>query len=82
MRRGRSSTGNGLLGIRERVAVVGGHFRAGRIANGGFEIAATLSVGSSSGSGSDPSGPVLTRAYIEETRAGGHRLGAGTGDAM
>jgi signal transduction histidine kinase len=38
------STGHGLLGLRERVAVVGGSIHAGPTPNGGFEVTATLPV--------------------------------------
>ncbi|OPC80271.1 hypothetical protein B4N89_04310 [Embleya scabrispora] len=34
--------GHGLVGMRERVAVHGGSFEAGRVADGGFRVAATL----------------------------------------
>ncbi|MFC8125798.1 sensor histidine kinase [Streptomyces sp. NPDC057302] len=36
------STGHGLLGLRERVAVCGGTFDAGPVGDGGFRVAATL----------------------------------------
>lgn len=36
------STGHGLLGLRERVAVCGGTFEAGPTEEGGFRVAATL----------------------------------------
>lgn len=35
-------TGNGLIGMRERAASAGGSLRAGRTADGGFEVVATL----------------------------------------
>jgi signal transduction histidine kinase len=38
------STGHGLLGLRERVAVVGGHLEAGPTPDGGFQVTATLPV--------------------------------------
>lgn len=40
--RRRSGTGLGLIGIRERVAALNGTLEAGRSADGGFRIAATL----------------------------------------
>ncbi|MYZ19192.1 sensor histidine kinase, partial [Streptomyces sp. SID337] len=36
------STGHGLLGLRERVAVCGGTFEAGPVRNGGFRVTAGL----------------------------------------
>lgn len=39
------STGHGLLGLRERVAVAGGTLDAGPTGDGGFEVAAALPVG-------------------------------------
>ncbi|WP_327351068.1 sensor histidine kinase [Streptomyces sp. NBC_01304] len=36
------STGHGLIGLRERVAVCGGTFDAGPLGDGGFRVAATL----------------------------------------
>ncbi|MFF1698121.1 sensor histidine kinase [Streptomyces sp. NPDC058257] len=39
------STGHGLIGLRERVAVCGGTFDAGPTRNGGFRTAATLPTG-------------------------------------
>jgi signal transduction histidine kinase len=36
------SLGHGLLGMRERAAAVGGEFRAGAAAGGGFLVQATL----------------------------------------
>lgn len=38
------STGHGLLGLRERVTVVGGHLDAGPTLEGGFQVTATLPV--------------------------------------
>ena len=38
------STGNGLAGLRERVAVAGGDFVAGPTDTGGFRVAARLPV--------------------------------------
>jgi len=40
------STGHGLLGIRERVVVVGGQFSAGATFDDGFEVTARLPIGS------------------------------------
>lgn len=40
-----SSGGHGIAGMRERVASVGGRFRAGSAAGGGFEVACTLPAG-------------------------------------
>ncbi len=37
-----SGDGNGLRGIAERVAILGGHFRAGELATGGFRVTADL----------------------------------------
>ena len=37
--------GGGLLGIKERVAMLGGEVRAGRAAGGGFEVAVTVPIG-------------------------------------
>ena len=39
---GRSAGGFGLLGLRERVAAVGGDFRAGPLPQGGWQVAALL----------------------------------------
>jgi signal transduction histidine kinase len=39
------SAGHGLLGLRERVAVIGGHLEAGPTPEGGFEVTATLPIG-------------------------------------
>jgi signal transduction histidine kinase len=36
------STGHGLLGLQERVSVIGGSLQAGPTANGGFRVTATL----------------------------------------
>ncbi|MDG4796878.1 histidine kinase [Micromonospora sp. WMMD1082] len=41
------STGHGLLGLRERVAVVGGELSAGPMPDGGFRVCATLPAGPS-----------------------------------
>jgi signal transduction histidine kinase len=38
------STGHGLLGLRERVAVAGGRLDAGPTADGGFQVTATLPI--------------------------------------
>jgi signal transduction histidine kinase len=38
------STGHGLLGLRERVALAGGRFAAGPLPDGGFQVTATLPV--------------------------------------
>jgi signal transduction histidine kinase len=38
-------TGNGLVGMRERVALFGGDLRVGRRAEGGWALQATLPVG-------------------------------------
>jgi signal transduction histidine kinase len=38
-------TGHGLVGMRERVAMFGGEFRAGRLENGGFGVHARLPLG-------------------------------------
>jgi signal transduction histidine kinase len=43
-RMGDLSTGHGLLGLRERVAVVGGRMSSGPTADGGFRVTATLPV--------------------------------------
>ncbi|WP_051215693.1 sensor histidine kinase [Granulicoccus phenolivorans] len=37
-----AAPGHGLIGMRERVAVYGGHLTAGAVAGGGFELRATL----------------------------------------
>ncbi len=48
-RRGRKGRhGHGLVGIGERVAVVGGSFESGRQASGGFRVRARLPLGSAS----------------------------------
>jgi signal transduction histidine kinase len=47
------STGNGLLGLRERVVVAGGHLEAAPTADGGFRVAATLPL-SDTAAGSRP----------------------------
>jgi signal transduction histidine kinase len=41
-----ASTGHGLLGMRERVELYGGRFRAGPRPGGGFRVAVTLPLGS------------------------------------
>lgn len=41
------STGHGLLGLRERVEVIGGRLEAGPTAEGGFQVVATLPVAGS-----------------------------------
>jgi len=43
--------GNGLAGIRERVAAVGGQSEAGPRADGGFRLSVTLPIGATAGSG-------------------------------
>jgi signal transduction histidine kinase len=40
-----SASGYGILGMRERVAAVGGELRAGPLRTGGFEVSATLPAG-------------------------------------
>jgi signal transduction histidine kinase len=42
---GAGGTGHGLVGMRERVALLGGELEAGRSAGGGFRVAARLPVG-------------------------------------
>jgi signal transduction histidine kinase len=42
---GARGTGNGLVGMRERVALFGGEFRAGKRVEGGWALHATLPVG-------------------------------------
>ena len=42
---GRKAGGHGLVGMRERVAVFGGHLTAGSRVGGGFRVAATLPFG-------------------------------------
>jgi signal transduction histidine kinase len=37
-----AATGHGLLGMRERVELLGGTLRSGPLAGGGFEVAARL----------------------------------------
>ncbi|MEU4403941.1 sensor histidine kinase [Streptosporangium sp. NPDC023963] len=39
-----SRPGNGIGGMRERVRLLGGHFRAGPLPGGGFEVRATLPI--------------------------------------
>jgi signal transduction histidine kinase len=39
-----AGTGHGLLGMRERVAMLGGEFRAGLTDDGGYEVVAFLPV--------------------------------------
>ena len=54
------STGNGLAGLRERVAIAGGEFVAGPVDTGGFRVAARLPVtppGSVPGAGRDADRP-------------------------
>jgi signal transduction histidine kinase len=43
--RGAAATGHGLVGMRERVAVLGGELETGRRVGGGFRVAARLPVG-------------------------------------
>jgi signal transduction histidine kinase len=42
------SDGNGLLGMRERAALVGGTLRTGSATDGGFQVEATLPIGGES----------------------------------
>ena len=42
--KGATTTGHGLLGMRERASMLGGEFNAGPTADGGFEVAAFLPV--------------------------------------
>lgn len=51
----RVGVGYGLIGMRERVALLGGEFSAGGVPSGGFRVAATLPVGPGRG-GSGPAG--------------------------
>ncbi|MGW6572069.1 sensor histidine kinase [Streptomyces sp. NPDC054945] len=51
----RVGVGYGLIGMRERVALLGGEFSAGGVPSGGFRVAATLPVGRGCG-GSGPAG--------------------------
>ena len=46
MGRGAEATGHGLVGMRERVTLLGGELEAGRRPGGGFRVAARLPVGS------------------------------------
>jgi signal transduction histidine kinase len=51
------STGHGLLGLRERVALAGGQFAAGPLPDGGFQVTATLPVAQPDGAQLDGSQP-------------------------
>jgi signal transduction histidine kinase len=42
---GVAATGQGLIGMRERVALLGGELQTGQRAGGGFRVAAQLPVG-------------------------------------
>jgi signal transduction histidine kinase len=42
---GAEATGHGLVGMRERVTLLGGELEAGRRVGGGFRVAARLPVG-------------------------------------
>jgi signal transduction histidine kinase len=42
---GAAATGHGIVGMRERVALLGGELETGRRADGGFRVAARLPVG-------------------------------------
>ena len=45
LRREAVAAGHGLVGMRERVALLGGELETGRRASGGFRVAARLPVG-------------------------------------
>ncbi|MGW1995048.1 helix-turn-helix transcriptional regulator [Embleya sp. NPDC001921] len=52
--------GHGLLGMRERVAVHGGSFRAEHVAGGGFLVAASIPVTAATGPATEPTTPSTT----------------------
>ncbi|MGC0417142.1 sensor histidine kinase [Embleya sp. AB8] len=52
------SAGTGLIGLRERVDLVGGTLRAGPCPDGGFELAAELPLGAAGSAGSSLGRPV------------------------
>ncbi|MER7006558.1 histidine kinase [Dactylosporangium sp. NPDC000555] len=54
---GLPSSGRGLAGMRERVALAGGTLTAGPVDGGGFRVAATLPCGSTAGSQPDTAHP-------------------------
>jgi signal transduction histidine kinase len=49
-----ASSGYGLTGLRERVEILGGEFRAGPDGDGGFDVTALLPV-APAGTGNEPS---------------------------
>jgi signal transduction histidine kinase len=57
-------TGNGLIGMRERVALYGGDFAAGPTGSGGFGVHARLPLGA-------PHGPAASGSRVEERESHG-----------
>jgi signal transduction histidine kinase len=68
-----AGTGHGLLGMRERVAAVGGTFQAGPLQHGGFAVRAVLPLDAEGGTGGDP-GAVGGRPDADPQRVPGAGL--------
>ncbi|QEU92790.1 two-component sensor histidine kinase [Streptomyces kanamyceticus] len=65
-------TGRGLIGLRERVTLLGGTFEASAAPGGGFDVTATIPTGPDAASRAEPlPGPPLPDTTAEEGAVGG-----------
>lgn len=65
-------TGRGLIGLRERVTLLGGTFEASAAPGGGFDVTAAIPTGPDAASRAEPlPGPPLPDATAEEGAVGG-----------